>query len=147
VALGSFIAFTPFIGLQTLIAALVATLVGASKKAAMLAVWISNPITMGPIFALTYHLGVVLGSPGPVSAEVSRQSLGMPHGSDVIVPVTGMGPENLVAAGWGYLLPMMLGGAVIGLLAAILSYRLTHRGVIAYQAAHASRSCIRSTTT
>ncbi len=145
--MGSFIAFTPFIGLQTLIAALVATLVGASKKAAMLAVWISNPITMGPIFALTYQLGVVLGSPRPASAAASVQLPGAPQGSDVILPVSGSGIVNLLEVGWGYLLPMLVGGAVVGLLAAVLSYRLTLRGAMVYQAACARRSRVRFKST
>jgi len=146
-ALGSFIAFTPCIGLQTLMAALFATLVGASKKAAMLAVWISNPLTMGPIFAFTYQLGVVLGSPGSVSAGVSGQATGVTHGLASVMPEFGMGLENLLRSGWGYLLPMLLGGAVIGLLAAIISYRLTYRGVLAYQAACNRRLRARSHAT
>ncbi len=146
-ALGSFIAFTPLIGLQTLIAALVATVVGASRKAAMLAVWISNPITMGPIFAFTYQLGRVLGSPESVSAGVSGRGLGGVEGSASFMSGAGMGFENLLHTGWGYMLPMLLGGAVVGLVAALMSYRLTHRGVAAYQVAYARRLRTRLTDT
>jgi uncharacterized protein (DUF2062 family) len=137
VALGSFIAFTPLIGLQIIIAALVATVLGASRKAAMLAVWISNPLTMGPIFALTYQLGLVLGSPEQAAASTAApgEALVVIDGSTSIAAVPDVMFDNLLLAGWGYMHPMLLGGAVIGLLAAFLSYRLTYRGVIAYQSA------------
>lgn len=121
VALGSFIAFTPFIGLQMLLAALVATVAGASRKAAMLAVWISNPLTMGPIFALTYQLGVVLVMPG--SASAATKTVG-----------AGLTLVGLFDSGWALLLPLLAGGALVGLVAAGVSYVLTHRGVRTYQA-------------
>ncbi len=132
VALGSFIAFTPLIGLQMLLAGLFATLMGASKKAAMLAVWISNPLTMGPIFALTYQLGVWLGSPGFGSTMVEGH-IRVPASSEVITPSTGMTLIAGMQTGSGMIVPMLLGGAVLGLVAAVASYVLTHRGVKAYQ--------------
>ena len=139
-AIGSFIAFSPLIGLQTLLAALVATLAGGSKKAAMLAVWISNPLTMGPIFAVTYQLGVLMGSPAPAMASVPVEV----PGAESAVGALAVSPyslEGLMQAGWGYILPMLLGGAVLGLLAAFLAYHLTHRGVLAYQVSHHRRQC------
>ena len=144
VALGAFIAFTPLIGLQTLLAALVATVVGASKKAAMLAVWISNPLTMGPIFAVTYQLGVLLGSPAPAMAATSGEGVVAPGVEASVLVASPYGLESLMQAGWGYILPMFLGGAVIGLLAGFLAYQLTHRGVLAYQAVHARRQRVRA---
>lgn len=135
VALGSFIAFTPFIGLQMLIAALFATVIGASRKAAMLAVWISNPVTMGPIFLVTYQLGVVLCLPATASAQGTvPMSLTAAEAPDVLVGQQAMTLGTVMHAGWGVLLPMLLGGCVIGLMAALLAYGLTHRGVVAYQA-------------
>lgn len=130
VALGSFIAFTPFIGLQMLLAALVATVVGASKKAAMLAVWISNPVTMGPIFAFTYHLGLLFIAPD--SASASTSSATAPAGG--VVPGSTVTLGFLLDSGQGMLMPLLIGGAVVGLLAGALSYSLTRRGVEAFQA-------------
>ena len=129
VALGSFIAFTPFIGLQMLLAALVATIAGASKKAAMLAVWISNPVTMGPIFAFTYHLGVLFLAPSSASAATlgSGTAGGAASGSAMTLGL-------VLETGQGLLTPLLVGGAVVGLLAAVLSYVLTRRGVEAFQA-------------
>jgi uncharacterized protein len=116
-----------------LLAALAAALLGASRKAAVLAVWISNPMTMGPIFALTYHLGRLLGEPTLASASfVSSpgQVVAGAHG----VFFSSMTLEQMIQAGWGMVLPMFLGGAVLGLIAAMVAYKLTHRAVRAYQA-------------
>lgn len=135
VALGAFIAFTPFIGLQMLLAGLVAAIVGASKKAAMLAVWISNPLTMGPIFAVTYQVGVVLGSPQAASASVPGQGGAGTDSPAGFLAEGEMGLGSFIQAGWGYVLPMLVGGVVLGLLAALVAYSLTHRGVVAYQLA------------
>jgi len=144
VALGSFIAFSPLIGLQTLLAALFATLIGASKKAAMLAVWISNPLTMGPIFAVTYQLGLILGSPEPAAASTTGPVLAAAETPMATLATNPYGFEWLLHAGWGYILPMLLGGAAVGLVAAFLAYRLTHRGVLAYQVALARRQRARA---
>ncbi len=132
VALGAFIAFTPLIGLQMLLAGLFATLVGASKKAAMLAVWISNPLTMGPIFALTYQIGVWLGSPGFGSAMI-KGAIPATAGGEAFTPNSGLNLAACLQSGGGMIVPMLLGGAVLGLIAAVASYVVTHRGVKAYQ--------------
>ena len=49
VALGVFIAFTPTVGLQMLIAALLATAFRVNVLAAVVPVWITNPLTVMPI--------------------------------------------------------------------------------------------------
>ena len=139
VALGAFIAFTPLIGLQMLLAGLFATLAGASRKAAMLTVWISNPLTMGPIFAVTYYLGTWLGS--PVSSSMTVQGpiqAGTYQGGQA--SSNAMSLDTVLHGGAGMLLPMLLGGAVIGLIAAVAAYVLTHRGVSAYQIAATGRA-------
>ncbi len=128
VAVGAFIAFSPLIGIQTILAALAASVLGASRKAAMIAVWISNPVTMGPIFAITYQIGRALGdSTGTAAAswEVAGQA--------VNAPMRSQGLGQFVQASGGVIGPMFLGGAVLGLLAAVIAYRLTHRGVAAFQ--------------
>lgn len=132
VALGAFIAFTPFIGIQMLLAALAASVAGASKKAAMLAVWISNPLTMGPIFALTYHLGLLFITPGSAAAATvgPASASGFPQST---APVPAMSLGFVMQAGQGLLIPLLVGGAVMGVLAAALSYELTRRGVEAFQ--------------
>jgi len=73
IAIGVFVAFTPTIGLQMVIAAVLATLLNANRPAAIAPVWISNPFTIPPMFLLTYWVGTFLW-PGP-SLETIRQTL------------------------------------------------------------------------
>jgi len=126
VALGSFIAFTPFMGLQMILAALAATIVGASRKAAMLAVWISNPLTMGPIFAVTYWIGALLMSPETATAGIAETTSSSIRFESPPI-------STLVDAGWGIMWTMTVGGALVGLAAAVGAYVLTHRGVQVFQ--------------
>ena len=69
VAIGLFLAFTPTLGVQMLLAAVLAAGLRASKAAALAAVWISNPLTAAPIYAATYGVGVwVRPDSGPILA-------------------------------------------------------------------------------
>ncbi len=62
-ALGVFIAWLPFPG-HMLAAALVSLALRINIPVAVATVWISNPITVGPMFYFAYRLGVVLlGAP------------------------------------------------------------------------------------
>jgi uncharacterized protein (DUF2062 family) len=73
IAIGVFVAFTPTIGLQMVIAIVLATLLNANRPAAIAPVWLSNPFTIPPLFLLTYWIGTFLW-PGP-SLETIRQTL------------------------------------------------------------------------
>lgn len=147
-ALGSFIAFTPLIGLQMLLAGLFATLAGASKKAAMLAVWISNPLTMAQIFAFTYQLGILLGSPAAASATVNYQ--GSTLSGQMVEPYasgSGYTLGVIMQTGGDMFWPMLLGGFAVGIVAAFVSYLIIHRSVLAYQTRFSglSRTTVNST--
>lgn len=59
-AVGVFAGCFPFLGLQSLIGILLATLLRGSKVAAIAATWISNPLTYVPIFVFNYKIGKLL---------------------------------------------------------------------------------------
>ncbi len=125
-AVGVFIAFTPTMGFQILLAALAATLLRTSRAAAMLAVWITNPLTMVPIYAVTFAVGAAL-IPGSVVEELASPQIAEGDVLDeptVAYAITG---ARVAAA-------LLLGGAVVGLLAAVLTYSLVRRAVEAVQA-------------
>ena len=74
-AVGLFCAFIP-IPFQMILAALLAVLVGANIPISVLLVWISNPLTITPIFYLCYKLGQLILQTPPSeiihSASVSQ---------------------------------------------------------------------------
>lgn len=59
-AVGVFAGCFPFLGLQSLIGLLLATLCRGSKVAALAATWISNPLTYVPLFVFNYKIGKLL---------------------------------------------------------------------------------------
>ncbi len=69
-ALGTFIAFTPTVGVQLILAFVAATVFNMNRPAAMIPVWITNPITVAPIYTFCYWLGATVWG-GPPLSEVS----------------------------------------------------------------------------
>jgi hypothetical protein len=76
VFIGLFVAFIP-LPAQMVIAGFLAVLFRANLPISVVLVWITNPVTMAPIFYLAYRLGCVfLGAPEhPFVFELSWQSL------------------------------------------------------------------------
>jgi uncharacterized protein len=108
-ALGVFIAMTPTIGFQMIIAVFIAFLLRENKIAAALGVWVSNPITAPFIYAFQYETGrIILG--------MERARLPREFTLEAI--------SNL---GWEVLLPLCLGSLIFGFLCAALSYALVLR--------------------
>lgn len=87
VFIGIFSAFIP-LPIQTLIAVGMCFWLGANLPIAMVIIWISNPVTIPPIFFLTYKLGsYILGSEiGEFSVELSWQWFSQ-LGTDILLPL------------------------------------------------------------
>jgi hypothetical protein len=63
-AIGFFVAMTPTMGFQTYIAIPLAALLGVSKVAAAIAVWLTNPLTAPFLYGFNYMIGaMILGYP------------------------------------------------------------------------------------
>lgn len=132
-AIGVLIAFTPTIGLQMLLGAFVATLVGASRPAAMIPAWITNPVTIAPIYAFTYWLGRIFWSGPPVSEVYDR-----------LISVTSSLSKfswheffeqfaQFLRIGMDVFIAMMIGGVLVGGLLGAASYPLVFRATEKYQ--------------
>lgn len=118
-AAGVFASFTPFIGFHFVICFTIAYIMGGNMIAAALGTWVGNPITFPFIWFYTYKFGNVLlhGHEGSLSmVQVSGHLLHLSF-------------SNLVEL----LKPMMLGGFMLGVPAAILFYFLIRRLVFVYQ--------------
>jgi uncharacterized protein (DUF2062 family) len=75
-ALGLFVCYLPFPG-HMVIAALLALLLRVNIPVAVIAVWVSNPLTMGPMFFFAFELGRFLLRlpPRPFEFELSIEWL------------------------------------------------------------------------
>ena len=110
VAIGMFVAFTPTIGFQMVIAAFLATLLRANRPVAVAMVWLTNPFTAPPVFIATYWVGTFFRS-GPPIAEVYALL------SDVMQKISCYDYWALhdqfttfLAVGWQIFIPLLIGG-------------------------------------
>jgi uncharacterized protein (DUF2062 family) len=117
-ALGIFIGFTPTMGIQMPIALVVAALLRQSKLAAMLGVWISNPLTAPFLYGFTYVVG----------AKV----LGMPITKAFRIPHTW---AELKMLSFDIFLPLWVGGVLAGAAAFLPTYHFGLQAIRGYRGA------------
>ena len=124
-ALGTFIAFTPTVGVQIILAILAATVFNMNRPAAIIPVWITNPLTVAPIYTFNYWLGTQVWG-GPPLAEVSRLFVNIGHTlthlefwdiKEQFMAMLQMGKEILI--------PLVIGSVAIGTVAGLLVYILS----------------------
>jgi hypothetical protein len=110
--IGLFIAFSPFLGFQTLLALAVASLTRLSRAALLIGAYFTNPWTLAPL----YGAGLVLGC----------WMLGLPvQGARLTWTAVGLGaPEQLWQVLGFYLRPFLLGNLVLGCVSGLLGYYL-----------------------
>jgi len=105
VAIGLFCAFLP-IPFQMLVAAMGAIICRANLPISVVLVWISNPITIPPIFYFTYKVGASIMGIEPEHIEISLSVEWVVHELGVI---------------WE---PLLLGSLLIGVVVSLLGYIL-----------------------
>jgi len=137
--LGTFIAFTPTVGVQLILAVIFATFFNLNRPAAMVPVWITNPITVAPIYTFNYWLGTQFW-PGPPLSEVSNlfidigrtmASLDFWDIKEQFVAVLQMGREILT--------PLLLGSVVVGIITGLLAYIFSLRLLSAFLSRRAQK--------
>ncbi|MDF1594040.1 MAG: DUF2062 domain-containing protein [Desulfobacterales bacterium] len=108
-AIGVFVAITPTIPFHTAIALVLAFLLRGSKPAAVIAVWVSNPVTI-PIFYLgSYKVGnFILGNSIPFDPKYESLS-----------ELAKLGADATIA--------MLVGGVILGIVPGIASYFITRK--------------------
>ncbi len=126
-SLGLFIAFTPTIGIQIFLAFFLATALNVNRPAAVLAVWLTNPVTIPAIFSLNYLLGSLIWE-GPSVPVASRRLFELASQlttfdlwaiTDQLSAVAELGMDIIV--------PLILGSIIAGALSATLSYVVLFR--------------------
>ena len=109
VYIGIFCAFMPIPG-QTVLALLMCCWLGANLPIAAIFIWISNPITMPPMFYVTYRLGSILLGTKPIALDASF-SLDwlMELSNQIFLPlIVGSVLSGITLATLGYLLVLQL---------------------------------------
>lgn len=121
-SLGLFIAFTPTVGLQVILAVILATILNVNRPAAIMAVWVTNPVTIPAIFTFNYWLGSHLWA-GPSVSLVSQHlaklaarltTLDIWEITDQLKAVAELGQEIII--------PLLLGSIIVGVIVAAVSF-------------------------
>ena len=108
-AIGVFVGVTPTVPLHTIIALALALVFRASKPAAVIGVWFGNPLTIPAFYYASYKLGMML----------------LGHNA----PLSGLQPtiHEMLKMGLDVTISMILGGALLGIIPAVLAYFITFR--------------------
>lgn len=120
-ALGIFIGFLPIMGIQMAVVLPFALLFRGNKMSAVAGVWISNPVTVVPLYYFIYAVGLLF---------TPYEHLAW---ADFVGVFTGITATKFLDLGGQIVVPMFVGGAVVGLVAAIPTYFVTCRMVTSYR--------------
>lgn len=119
-AIGVFIAFSPFLGLHTIMATLVAFLFRFNKIAVYTGTFINNPfLTLVPIIIASYAVGAfLLGQPLRIPPE-GIDLLKEPH------LFTADYYRRLFREGWQIVWPFTIGGMALSVVCSLIAYPVT----------------------
>jgi len=129
-SIGVFIAFSPFLGLHTIMATVIAFLFRFNKLAIYTGTFVNNPFfTLVPIIIGSYAVGAfVLGRPLQIPDE-GLQLLKNPH------IFSGSYYHRVFVESWNIVWPFTVGGMVLSVVCSVLAYPLTLRALRAYRVA------------
>ena len=119
-SLGVFIDFSPFLGLHTILATLIAFLFRFNKVAVYTGTFINNPfLTLVPIIIASYAIGAfILGRPlriPPAGIELLRH----PH------LLTAAYYHRLFRESWDIVWPFAIGGMTLSVVCSLIAYPVT----------------------
>lgn len=113
-AVGIFIGFLPIMGIQMYVAFGLAELMRKNVIAALIAVWVTNPLTAVPIYLFNLWVGTFFyNKPGSLS-----QLYGV---------IKHLELNNVISASKDVLIPLWIGSVVVGLIAAFIGQKLCLR--------------------
>ncbi len=126
-SLGIFLALTPTIGVQIILAVFLATFFKVSRPAALISVMITNPVTVPPIFTFNYWVGSFFFD-GPSVGEVYRHFIKIAEEmAKLNVWEVGAQLKAIAATGQDMLIPLLWGSMLVATLFGVLSYALLAR--------------------
>jgi uncharacterized protein (DUF2062 family) len=119
-SIGVFIAFSPFLGLHTILATAIAFLFRFNKIAIFAGTFVNNPLlTLVPIIIASYAIGAfILGRPLRIPAE-GVELLKNPH------LLTADYYRKLFRESWQIVWPFTIGGMVLSVVCSLIAYPVT----------------------
>ena len=124
-ALGTFLGFTPFVGLQAAIAVIIASLLRWNKLSAGIAVYNTNIISGPFVFGISYFIGS--------SALGNSDKISFPDKISIAIF------WDFMSRSYEIFLSLFIGGILLGIPASILAYYLSHFVVKNYRLRMASK--------
>ena len=123
-SIGVFIAFSPFLGLHTILATLIAFAFRFNKLAIYTGTFLNNPpLTLVPIIVASYAVGALLmGRPLRIPEE-GVELLKSPH------LLTGEYYRKLFVESWSLVEPFAIGGMILSVVCSLIAYPLTLRAL------------------
>jgi uncharacterized protein len=116
VAIGTWVAFQPIVGVQMVVGALVSRLLGANVVASLPMAWITNPFTIVPVYYSTYRVGIIFTGGEKTYDDIKR----------IFEQVADLGFWRGLVEGYYFLVdifwPMVVGGALVGVLLGAMFY-------------------------
>ena len=127
-SIGVFIAFSPFLGLHTIMATFIAFLFKFNKIAIYTGTFVNNPpLTLVPIIVASYAVGAFfLGRPLEIPAE-GLELFKNPH------IFSGDYYRRLFVESLNILEPFALGGMLLSFVCSLIAYPITLRALRAYR--------------
>lgn len=127
-SIGVFIAFSPFLGLHTILATLLAFIFRFNKIAIYSGTFVNNPVlTLVPIIIASYAVGAfIMGRPLRIP----------PEGVDLLRHPAIFSSDyynRIFVQSWYIVKPFALGGIVLSVVCSLLAYPLTLRSLRAYR--------------
>jgi uncharacterized protein (DUF2062 family) len=139
-SIGVFIAFSPFLGLHTIVATALAFIFRFNKIAIYTGTFINNPfLTLVPIIVSSYAIGAfILGRP----LRIPDEGLELLKNPRVF---SGEYYRLLFVQSWNIVWPFSVGGMVLSVVCSLIAYPLTLRALRAYRS-HKNHRLTRSDT-
>jgi uncharacterized protein (DUF2062 family) len=118
-SIGVFIAFSPFLGLHTIMATLAAFLLRFNKIAIYIGTFLNNPFTLVPIIVTSYAIGAfILGRPLGIT-DAGMELLRHPH------LLTAAYYRHLFRESWEIVWPFSIGATILSVVCSLIAYPVT----------------------
>lgn len=140
-ALGLFIGWTPAIGLHILMVLVSTLIIRANRLVALTCVWISNPLTIIPIYYPSYLVGKYVlkflnANRQLCDVEVQEVFKKLSHSESFFVFFSVDFWRDMFTFFWQKGLELGIGCTIVGLLVASAGYMVTYYAVVWYRRKH-----------